>query len=906
MNRRRQGGASRVLVGAAVLVFSTVAAPRVSKAVTSTIMFDTLPNNGSITAGMALNVQYSGEFGVTFEAEPSGTMPTFQSSGVPTAASPPFVAMSPNFSKEFDSSPFAIKFASAQSQVSLVAGSDCTPATGTLTAFNAAGTPVATDGPIALAASLTSTPFTVTAPGGESIFSVSFSAVGPNGPGIAGCDASIDNLTFTGEAAPATPAGPFIQLITPDAGNGDFTEQALTASGVVTGTSLFNIVVDLTSLNPAPGQSPTQEFVFPFNPEPTGNEIPFSFQLRKDGQLPVGNYTLVATVTDAFGQSAQATVSFSNIPPDLTGNVPNLGPLQYGVIAEDCELAFYPGGALALPPTNGDVTAIFVPTPIAMKWLEVAQLSPPAPVFYPFKTLGCPTAAASDFSGFNQNSLPSDWKIQQFEHGRVYAPNTGSTVYVPAILTNALHALGHFSGIGNEFFYVGAPVADPSWNEDTTNPTWVFQRFDQNGLGPNYQNTIEIRERTPLMRVERIGGDLTELSLAQATPTLPMPTAKVDDKTPTIWQVFPCTMASTDRFPTSCDLSSLAVDQSPPNSGISGAAACSANLDCEASPDGCKNDSECGDAQFGHADGSGAPDEWVDITPSTQVPGTDNVVPNVLPTTYEGIVRTLDVNGPDPGPHLANVDYFVDHQECQTSTGGTFEEAGAVFLTLLGCGTAASWAVWLVTGSEVNLCSDAASNLHDTFADNCRSDWNLHTRPLPNPKNWGFLSTGNYMEIVNFASDFEIEWEDAFSVNDGYFKEFQPQVGNLVSAHGRPNHRLRALPLQGGDSPARHGHGIDGIHKLPRAHVPADAIHGRLRVGERLSGGGEVRHRDRVAAAAHVGDGKSAGAAAPPRVLQAGERRQRPGHAGRVGAQRHGVGLRQQHPGGRRRRVDVS
>ena len=402
------------------------------------------------------------------------------------------------------------------------------------------------------------------------------------------------------------------------------------------------------------------------------------------------------------------------------------------------------------------------------------------------------------------------WITQDFEHGRIYLPsvalpNGSAAVYVPSILTNALAFLAGSSLVLDSVASTGFPVSDPQWVNDTENPVWIFQQYDSFAQGPTYYNTLEIDGRTPVLYVERIGGDLAELSSSQRVPNPgnnnPVPT--VSDGTPTIWQEFPCAMGSTDYWPTSCDLTSLSSNPSfptrlpDPSAGLgspaySGTVACMAPATCDATIDSC--DSSCSAAQFGHLSGSGAPEEWVDRVPGTTQTESAPIacvgscgqrqlyVPNYDPTTYEGIIRTLDVNGPDAGTHLANVDYFVDHQECNTTVG---EEANdATQLTLLAADCTVGWVVWAVTLGQDNVCSNQESAVQGYIASSCRSDWNLHTHPLPNAKNWNFLSTGNYRELNDESSDFEIEFERKFA--DPWFKEFAPAVGDLITAHGRP------------------------------------------------------------------------------------------------------------------------
>ena len=230
MNPRHRGrwSVSRTVLTAVVAVLALVGKERAVLAATTTIDFDFLPNGEAPTDGMILYLQYASQ-GVTFEPqdpnEPGASAsPIVVSSGfgpIPNGTDM-FEAMGPNYSTEFDSSPFNISFAAPQSLVQFYGGSDCSAPTGTLTAYNALGTIVATE-VLALTPDHTNTLFVVSRPQ-QDIMSISFNTT-PAGQ-IASCDQSIDDLTFQGASTPVAPPPPTIALTAPVAGNTDYAASA--------------------------------------------------------------------------------------------------------------------------------------------------------------------------------------------------------------------------------------------------------------------------------------------------------------------------------------------------------------------------------------------------------------------------------------------------------------------------------------------------------------------------------------------------------------------------------------------------------------------------------------------------------------------------------------------------------
>ena len=739
----------------------------------STITFASFPDGTPVMVGAALGAQYGGQ-GVIFYPD-DGLTPLIESSA--NAPSPPFIAVGPGYGIEFANLPLTITFDPPVSLVQFAGGTDCDSATGTLTAYDVGGMPLGSDGPHALVSGRLSQIFNVPTTS-DKIVTATFVVDGPGGPdAITGCDQLIDDLSFGGSETPTSAPPPSISLTSPVAGNANYDATALVAAGTVSGTNLYSLNIVVTPLNPPPGGGgPVAALTSYFPSGETGTSIPISFQLKQAGQLPIGGYTLTATVTDLLDQEAQAVVTFSNAAPAAVTNVAfapggtSLGPLQYGVMSEDCELVVYQGGAVAYEPSNASFHPLYVPTPIEQKWVQVDTLAFPPPVFYPFHGLGCPVATYDT----ELKNGAATWLIQQFERGGIYVPTGGAAVYVPKLLTDPLTIVSHGNVYGNLIYYVGAPVSDPVWELDANNPTWIFQRFDQNNSGPAWQNTVEIRGRSPVLYLERIGGDFDELSAAQAdstgTPTKP---PVISGLTPTIWQQFPCSMGASDSYPTSCDLSSL--QPTPTTGAFTGTTSCpNIPLSCDVS---CKAESACTSDTFMGLEG-GAPEEWVDL-PDADV----NYAQSIL---YHGIVRNLDVAGPDQGSHLANVDYLFDHQFCATwnSTLTDLKEYG----TLIGAGAECAVGGFLNEIDISNsLCDDAKSDVSDTFAHDCRADWNLHTRPLQSQNDWQFVAVGNYEDLG--TADMEIEFEAEVATSDysgsGYFTDFTPAPGDLLSVHGR-------------------------------------------------------------------------------------------------------------------------
>ncbi len=734
-----------VTVGTAALILATT---RSGLAAVTTIDFESFPNQPFVLG--PLDIQYA-SLGVIFDYQPPGDVPDiFSPAGAPPIQphSGMHFATGPDFGVEFGDSDFRIKFSSPQSLVQLWGGTTCVGATGTLVAFDSGGNPVgAVDSRPFVAAGSASTSFSVTTGTTPAIREISFRAFKTLTP----CVEAIDDLHIEGDPPPAPGGPPTIILQQPLAQNDDYGLKSLQAVGSVQGTDLFSLEVVLKGLN-APAGQPLPTELFAVNVVHQTGTLPFDVLLRQIGKLTIGNHRVTATVKDFAGRSAQATVDFSYfpLPPD-----PNLGPFKFAVPSDNCQMLFYQNSALAYFSGNNS-TPIAVPTVIAEKWRTVNS-----PVLGPLRTLGCPVSGP--------DGSVANWTAQDFQRGRIYAPSSGNVVYVPGILTGAIKEVAHCTTaapcaarLAAEFLHVGWPVSDPDWSLVAEDPVWVFQRFAQNNLGPAYHNTLEIRGRTPTLFVERIGGDIDETVAAKADPNQVLPPQPVvDNHTPTWpWLPFPCVKAPTDSWPTVCDLSTM-LHPSHETPGFAGGPACGAQP-------GCGSSISCSDSFCPTYVSTGW--AWNDV-------GTGA---NYTDAAYNGIIRALDQVGPSPGSHLANSDNPLVHDNCNFSFNQeTITEAAAVVILPVSC--TLGWIAWAFTWGETNPCAETwAAASSGAF---CRSDWNLHTRPMPGAQNWNFLSEAN--STNNPRKDFEIEFEVKWAKDEGYFTSFNPRPGDLVFVHGR-------------------------------------------------------------------------------------------------------------------------
>jgi hypothetical protein len=726
--------------------------------------------NQQVANRVVLNAQYASQ-NLMFPTLPGVNTDQAMLEAASAAATPhsgEFAVAGPNSFHEFDDTPFDLEFVAGQYYVQFWGGSDCADPGqyGQVTGYDQLGNIVAVADAVPIAGRSASTPISIAAPN-PTMFKVRYEIVNANGQVIQ-CHGLIDDLIIEGNPPPAAGTPPAISLLLPqvDAVR-DYALQDLVAFGNLSGTNLLPFIdFELTQVDTPDGTPSTQPIVpFPsLTPaQVNGTNVSFTFTLKPKGTMPMGRYTLLARVRDESGQEAVTTVNFSNFPDVLVFNGgPGLGAFQYGTIADGCQMAFYANGTEAYNP-NSTEPPILVPKDIAAKWLTVDS-----PILGPSRTLGCPVGPATD-------SSVVVGVAQEFERGRIYESLAGNTVYSPKILTDSFSTISHSAGgslsatVTADFKYIGWPVADPDSELDGDNPTWALQQFSQNNLGAAFYNTLEVRGRHPneTLYIERVGGDVDETSLAEADinqhPTVP---ARIEDATPTQWQTFPCSTPAGAVWPTSCDLSSY-----PTLTGANGVQQF-ATLDGR--PE-CNQDPNC--TCNGASDACSTPGLKAGAVPwweTTALGVTGN---------YEGIIRDFDEVGPHFGSHLANDDFPFNHDNCNPTVKRTLGFIGDITLVALGC----SFGYLSLSSTP---CDNTTSNLQGS--DFCESDWNLHTRPLMDKRNYKFLSTGNLFKTPGSAAagnvdnndDFEIEFEQAYAKND-YFQNFQPLVGDMVAIHGR-------------------------------------------------------------------------------------------------------------------------
>jgi hypothetical protein len=602
----------------------------------------------------------------------------------------------------------------------------------------------------------------------------------------------IDSLYTLGDPPGAPPPAPFVKITAPlNNANLDFTNAPGTLTGTITGVDLdATVQARLTSFATRSGFSePTTEY-FSLPLIAGQNQYSFSRTLGATN-LPYGYYEISVIARNQAGIEGRDTVIFSNLSPELLRLSAGDGQLKYSVASgpgdEPCQIAFFATRAFGVMGGNSVPTPI--PLDIAQKWQDVRS-----PILGRFETLGCPLPP-SDFS-HPGDMIPAGWAVTGFRRGRVYSRSSGGVHWVPQLFIPTLRALRTpdrartNGGIDEEFRQIGWPVEDPTRALETDNPTWAFQRFAQDpsadsvqisstqrSNGTGFSNTLEVRGRAPMvLQVERIGGDIDEMERAQLDTNFTGPNgAPLRALKPTLWQVFPCSMATGESVPTSCEPAALESFPYPSTGSfpaVDGTAICRDNTA----------------SVVAHAD-----DAWAPFAYEMKY--------------YKGIIKKYDDDGPSPGSHLANSDFFLYHKWCHP-TGITQEERDINDSVRTYCVEDALFG--FVTAG---LCAEAIANQVEYYLSgkNCKSDWNMHTRPLPpegadpvsttlpsifNPKSvnsWLLLSGGNIRSWFPVQHiDFEVEFE-AMPALGGlaapgapyFFKRFAPMSGDLVMVHGR-------------------------------------------------------------------------------------------------------------------------
>ncbi len=655
------------------------------------------------------------------------------------AHSPNWVLASADYGEEFVDTLLTLKFRARQKRVQFYAIGACgrpdrdtSPAgdiRGTLTAYDAAGNVLQVDGPRVLSSAQ------------YALMSISRDqsdidrVVFEEQQAGAKCREIIDDLTIEGAPPPVADPDPIVEIESPVAGGGSFYSSPLVLSGKVRGLHLLSQGDFTMTLLDTERNQPYAVQHRGVSLSRVSDDV-FSFStVVSENNLVIGRYRIDFVSKNSSGKIGTASVEFSNFPTPVTDAVGRLGDFKFGRATGNCVVAFFERGALGMR-TAGEFSKALapfdIPTAIADKWRTINT-----PMLGPSGNLGCPIANVEKPT----DVAATGWQIQNFERGRIYVPPNRPALFMPGILRSALEQLvKHASQAVNtyhEFRVMGKPLADPDSSLDVDDPTWIFQRFSGQYEG-DYQwaNTMEVRGRSPQLHIERIGGDPDEFRQAMDSHTR-------DENTPTHWETYKC---SGSPWPTQCDFShELSVIDVPiEESRVSGGRECNFHT-WPLSP------------------------QWVTV-------GGDRNDFNRV--SYMGIIKKFDEGGPAPGSHLASGDAFYAHEHCNATS--SVREAADV-LALGSC-----FAGFFIA------CAAVAYEAADYWVNgkNCRSDWNLHTRPLPRPQDWSLLANNNVQGatycIANTAfcsADFEIEWEAKWA--EGFMKRFLPWVGDMVYIRGR-------------------------------------------------------------------------------------------------------------------------
>ncbi len=461
--------AIRILAALALLF------PAVAAAVPTRITFEEFPD------GTVVRNQY-GQQGVFFHD-------AFLASRDSIAHSRDRVLYAANPGVEvFEVVPLVFDFASGQRSVKLFAGVEGGEnAIATLTAFDASGTAVASDGPRAVPPGPLNTVMQVQA-GGPVIRRVELRY--ENSGEI------IDDLEFDGDPPPIVPkTPPRITILAPTPGQ-QVTDPAFKVRGRVVGPQISPQATIKVSVLRPPGSTVTSVSTYPIILSGTGNTRTFAQVVN----LGVGPITVTASAENSGGHVGHKSVVVNYLPQAIRnriaseGGIASLGGFVFGSLPlGPCTYAVYANAAVA-----ADSTSTFVVRgAIKAKWLALKDQGG-------FPQLGCPTS--------DMRTVLTNTKAQDFAGGRIYSGPPG-TAYVPPVFVAAIDALGGEAG-------TGVPKSDPTSDSRPAYKTWLFQQFAKPGLPLG--STLEIRDDPPTLWVERQAGDGTLFDgvIKASNPTL--------------------------------------------------------------------------------------------------------------------------------------------------------------------------------------------------------------------------------------------------------------------------------------------------------------------------------------------------------------------------------------------------
>jgi hypothetical protein len=436
----------------------------------------------------------------------------------PTAHSGTHVLLSAKPSDEiFQGIPIAISFNAPQRRVHLFAASSGVPLPGTLTAFDANGNVIATDGPKTVPVDVYTTPF-----------QVQDSAATPRIVRVElrlddAAHFGIDDLEIEGDPAPPPPPAPRVVFISPiDGAEIDATTMAIT--GTVTGDGLLSSVT-LTMLFARPPESTAPPFQssLPLN----GAGQARTFAIPDFSIVPLGPISLTVRAENIGGAAGVGSVKINNLPTAIRsrlateGGPAAFGGFSFGLYASGCRIAVFTQG-LVSNDDNTQTTRV-ARGPILAKWLSLRSA---------FETngIGCPLG--------EERSGPGNTRVQDFQGGRIYVGGPVAAAFVPRVFADAIDLRGGEAA-------TGIPLSDPT-NSSGAMQTWLFQRFMRPERPELIPSTLEIRGTPPRLWLERQSWDLSV------------------DTTATIWEDFSCS-----GLQGPCDVTAPPPEPPPiPNAGL--------------------------------------------------------------------------------------------------------------------------------------------------------------------------------------------------------------------------------------------------------------------------------------------------------------------------------------------------
>ena len=453
---------------------------------TSVAVGQTLVNFDDITPGTSLTHQLAAK-GVHFDGS------TVFDIDVAHSPHNALFSVPPNVEAFNFPGPMVITFDTDQSDVRMFAGTiNSVPVSATLTAFNAAGTAVAHNGPITLPANAISTLMEVKlAQPGIRRVELLYS---PDGLG----NEVIDDLQFTGVPVTGTPPpAPTVHITSPTA-TLQIATPTFTVKGTVVGQSVDPHAVMTVHVPRPSGSSTIANSTYPITlTHTTGNNYTFSQVV----QLGIGPQTITMDVQNTGGVHGIGKVIADAFPANIRarfnndGGATTYGAFRFGSVTRfsDCAYAVYAFGAVAAVGSS----TFAVQSPMFLKWLAVQD-----PENFP--DLGCPKG--------EQRSVPGPGTAQDFVGGRIYHSTAGA-FYVPTVFSSAIDKSGGEAG-------VGLPLADPTSDSNLVFLTWLFQQYRRPGV--TLRTTMEIRGDPPRLYVERQGGDGSAFAgvLGPNNPTL--------------------------------------------------------------------------------------------------------------------------------------------------------------------------------------------------------------------------------------------------------------------------------------------------------------------------------------------------------------------------------------------------